>query len=442
MKWAWLVCLCIACTPGVVWRGASPEHDTHAEIMHLRADQWVRIGGRDGPVYEGVGAGSVVFSPDGTKVAYAGQKKRAWRVVIQDAGLRGKPVEGTPVDGLGDVRWAPAQRKAELDRAPDGDGVVYEAERAGKWHVVRYDLGTGHEHWGPPHEALFEDTLRFDGGRYAYVASDGDCTRVVVVDANTQMGPCFTSVGGLVLAGGVAYAGVDAEGAHMVVDGAVGPGYEQVSALAMAKGSATYVAHRGGRAIVVRDGQQVDEADAITGLVMADDGRVAWVVRVGDRQHLVVNGVRGPARDLVDAPIFGDGVVGHIEKDGGTTRVMLGERVVGEHADAGELVLVRGRWAYVSNDGAATVMVDGASFPMPALIPGTLQFSTDGARWGCLSGDPVSRDVMLVIDGKPRRPLDFEALAAHLQARLKQGRAANVDAFMRAWVAAELAREK
>ena len=47
---------------------------------------------------------------------------------------------------------------------------------------------------------------------------------------------------------------------------------------------------------------------------------------------------------------------------------------------------------------------------------------------------------MLVIDGKPRRPLDFEALAAHLQARLKQGRAANVDAFMRDLVAAELTR--
>ena len=37
-----------------------------------------------------------------------------------------------------------------------------------------------------------------------------------------------------------------------------------------------------------------------------------------------------------------------------------------------------------------------------------------------------------------RQPEDF---AAHLQARLKQGREAEVDTFLRAWVAAELARE-
>ncbi len=452
MKIVWLTCLLMACAPGVVWRGASPDHDTHAEIMHLRADQWVRIAGKDGPVfdgpvYDGIGAGSLAFSPDGSKIAYAAQRKRAWRVVIQDADLRGKPAEGPAVDGLGDLRWA-----------PDGQRLVYEAERAGKWHMVRHDVGDHHEHWSPPHTALFQDSLRFEGdrpatlgarpakgearsgARYAYVASDGACVRVVAVDNNETLGPCFAAIGGLLVTDGVAYTARDADGAHVVVNGDVGPAQEQISALVMAYASVAYIAHRGERAFVVHDGQQIDEADDITGLVMNDDGRLAWVVRVGDRQHLVVNGVRGPARDLVDPPVFGDGFVAHIEKDGATTRVVIGERVVGEHDDAGELVLAPGRWAYVANDTTSAVIVDGAAFPLPALIPGTLQFSVGGEHWGCLSGDPVSRDVMLVIDGKPRRPLDFEALAAHLQARLKQQREANVDAFLRAWVAAELAR--
>jgi hypothetical protein len=91
--------------------------------------QLVVVDGVEGKEYDGIGPGSLVFSPEGKRVAYAALRGDKWLVVVDG-------VEGKKYDRIGGVLFC-----------PDGRCVTYTVRRGGKWLIV-VDGAEGNEYDG------------------------------------------------------------------------------------------------------------------------------------------------------------------------------------------------------------------------------------------------------------------------------------------------------
>jgi hypothetical protein len=114
----------------------SPDGSRHAYAAELDKDRWVVVvdgesfgpGGKLGPgderAYESLGKRTPLFSPDGSRVAWVGVRETGWVAVVDG-------VESRPFDIV---------MRSTLDFSPDGAHVVYVAARGNDRMIVIDDF--------------------------------------------------------------------------------------------------------------------------------------------------------------------------------------------------------------------------------------------------------------------------------------------------------------
>jgi hypothetical protein len=459
--------LVAGCAQRVVWFGHSDDRRHVVSVIESAGKQRVRLDGREGPALLGVGVEGLALSSDGRHLAYPARRPGGWAVIH---------------DGHEDALW---DGVGAVALSPDGAHVAYAAERARRWHVVR-DAEVG-----PPADAILEGSLSFgtggqllyaierageahavvdgvegpgwealgglstsaDGAHTAYVARRGSLMFAMVDGAAS--GP-YEAIAELALAprrGGVAVVARTEGKWRVIVDGAEGAAFDRISRVrwSPAGGRVAYAAKRGSREVVVVDGTVVggEEAspfDAVMPASLAFDGsgaHVAFAARRDGRWRVTADGREGAPFDEVDAPTWSDdGVLGYVARRGFVARAVIdGKEGVG-WAWASDLVLGSGgRFAYLAGHGAHSYVVDDRGEREYALVvSGTLSFSREGTRWGCIAGDARSRKLFIAAEGGGQRPLDAEELVAAISkpsADLRPSQRLDAE-ILRRWVAAEL----
>ena len=135
------------------------KDDRHAAAILERDAQWlVVIDGQEGPEFDGIARNSLVFSPDGTRVAYVaitGDKRQA----VIDGN------SGHPYDGIGPLFFS-----------PDSNRLAYGARKGTKSVVVTDGIE------GPEYDNVLAGIVHFspDSQRVAYVAQDNEKWMAVI----------------------------------------------------------------------------------------------------------------------------------------------------------------------------------------------------------------------------------------------------------------------
>jgi hypothetical protein len=224
--------------PGPVW-SANGQHLGYVavKVANKKAVRRVVIDGVDGPVFQRIGAESLILSPDGKRHAY-------WAA--------NGPKPFYVVDGV-------AQKEADqvgthAAFSPDSKRFAYYVQRGGKWFVVTDGVE------GPP----------VDGVLVGFPVFTSDSTSVM-------------------------YAAVLAGATHVFVDAKPGPAFDGLADGALALGQETssvaVIARRGQAHRIVVDGiESTEEFQAVLpGSALTADGPRsfrAWVARGGELLHL------------------------------------------------------------------------------------------------------------------------------------------------------------
>ena len=342
---------CTACAPTVLWTGRTADRRHRVDIVQGAGAQWVVVDGQRRAAYRGIAAWSLATG-DGGRVVYAARRGDRWVVVD------GRP--GPAFDGIGEIAVGAGGR------------LAYAAEREGRWQVIV----DGDVARAPRWTAILSHTLAFsrDGAHLVYAAED-------------------------------------AAGAHVVVDGAVGPAWTGVGQLAMndAGTHIAYAARRGRDAFAVIDGVAGPRFTNITQLTVAPRGaRTAYLGHLDRATHVVVDGAAGPAHDgpVRALRVSADGAhVAHIATDGAGDRAMCDGA---ELATAPPRALIAASLVFVAAPGCALayalddpdgVRVVRAGVPGPIYDEiGELATSADGAHLGYAARRGAAWRV--VIDGR------------------------------------------
>jgi Tol biopolymer transport system component len=105
------------------------------------------VGEDEGKPYDGIGTGTLIFSPDGKRLAYAVQTGNKWHVVVD-----GK--EGRPYDSV---------ISGTLAFSPDGKRVAYGAEQGNKQSVVVDEKES----------RQYDSIVTLGGGKIVFDSADG-----------------------------------------------------------------------------------------------------------------------------------------------------------------------------------------------------------------------------------------------------------------------------
>jgi hypothetical protein len=470
-----LALLAAGCAPRLVWLGRSDDRRHVVLVLESEGKQRVRLDGRDGPELLGVGVEGLVLGADGRHLAYPARRAGGW-TMIQDGR------EGPLWDGIGAVT-----------ASPDGAHLAYTAERAGRWHVV-HDGRVG-----PAADAILDGSLVLSaGGRLLYAVERAGRAHAMIDGVE---GPAYDGIGGLgISADGAraAYVARRGDEALAVVDGTETRPYEAVAEVALAprRGRVAVVARREGKWRAVVDGVEGSPFDRVSRVRWSPTGdRVAYAAKLGGREVVVLDGAvqessegapppanrgpfeavmpsslafdasgahfafsarrdgkwrvtadgrEGPPYDEVEPPVWSPGgALGYIARRGFLALAVIDGREGAEWAWATDLVLgAGGRFAYLAGHGDHSFVVDDrGQTPYALLVSGTLGFSRDGTRWGCVAGDPRSRRLFVAVEGGARRPVDGEELVAAVAKLPVERRLAQRadEGILRQWVAAELA---
>ena len=125
-------------------------------MAHQSGKYFMVINEKRGPVYDGIGKGDPVISPDGTKYAYVAKKGQKTVMVING-------VESELFDGLGRALFS-----------PDSQSVMFSALRNDRHYVVIDGVV------GPGYDAVGALMYSPDSKRTAYFVKQGDKHKVVV----------------------------------------------------------------------------------------------------------------------------------------------------------------------------------------------------------------------------------------------------------------------
>ena len=348
----------------------------------------------------------LLFSPDGTRVAYAADNADDTGVLAVDGRetlpgglavlLRFSPDSRHLTCWAHDVdRWTATRDGAELLRAdglyaptvtPDGAHFAYIARRAGKWWVGieatpegGYALPEGPSDDGDPHIPL---VISRDGKHTACALGRDGAHRVVLDGTPTRP---YQEIHGLTFSADnrLAYA---IDNHAIVLDGHIGIAFEKVTDPVFSPDGRhlAYAGKKHGRWYVVLDGVPGKSYDHVLALPnqsayacclrFSPDGSLAYVAQHGDRWCVVTDGKEGPWFAAID----GDSLTFSAD---------------GRHL------------AYIAaNEHGKLVVMDGVpGKPAPAV--GAPALSADGRHWGYLArADAWSwRAVIDGVDGPPFR---------------------------------------
>lgn len=228
----------------------TPEADGFAMVTKKEADFAVIQAHRTSGLYDAIGKGTPVFSPDGRRMGFTARKNGKWHVVVDGA-------QGPGFDTVGIPQFSP------------------------------------------------------DSGQYLYVAQK-DGSQYLVVDTSPGM-PCqgiitkFTSPCFSPDSSHTAYVTYDEGKFTMVVDGRKGPAFDAVNPPVFSPDSArlAYTAQRGKAYVMVENHRPGPEFDQIGMFAFSpDSSRLAYAARTGDKWVMVEGETPGPEFDRVAMPIF------------------------------------------------------------------------------------------------------------------------------------------
>lgn len=418
----------------VVWYGRSDDRRHVASVLETLGRQHVRFDLRDQDEFRGVGVEGLQIAEG--HVAYPAQlDEGGWTVVVD--GLQGERFEG-----IGEV-------------ALSKQAVLFAAERAGHWLVVRRSLsgraatcevvgGCRDQEQLGPFESVLPHSLVERGDAWSFVARrDG---KAWVVFNGRELGP-FDAVGPRTFAGERVAFVARKDGAAFVVDSAsdalpLGP-FEDASQPVLEDGELLFARREagawrvgdGGRFERIaglhprlyagrRDGHEwvVDGerergpwlglkkalARGKAGVVFAGRREAGWFVVRGDEEL-------GPFEDVHDLQVVNghDGFIGERE---GRSVVVLDGRERSKWETAAGLTLSReGRALFVVRAGAQTLLEDSddeAARPFDFVLADALVWSPDGAHFAAITGERRSKQLFVSFDDGARVPVDLEEFAA------------------------------
>jgi len=376
--------------------------------------QYVVLDGNEQGPFDQIGDRSLVFSPDGSRLAYAGLRGGKVYIVVD-----GKPAG--PFDRIGPRHHS---------FSPDGKRFGYLASGGGKWFAVLDGVrGKQYSRTGnlPP---IFSP----DGKRTAYIAGNGD--KVFYVIDGIEEAPYGDVMTLEFSADGrhYAYGVIMGKKLAMVFDGVQGKVYDDVSGLNSCFSPDgkhfAYLAAIGKKYMVVLDGVEGritgDHVEKLSPVFSPDSRRLAYVVideardvrqKEGDeggftadaaRCRAVVDGKAGATYLRAFTPIFSPDsksyayLAGRGEK---TFVVLDGKEGKPYHGHLGNCLPqfspVGHRLAYgmATDDGIGYVIVDGKEMG-PYLNLGGLCFSPDAKRFAFV-GVRSRTSQSVVVDGVP-----------------------------------------
>lgn len=294
----------------------------------------VVVDDKEGPVFDGISAATVVFSPDSQRIAYAASS--AGKVV---AVIDGKPqtpyslmrippmfspdgkhvvyISGSTnqfsviLDGVEGPKFE-TFTDGSVVFSPDSKHLAYAARAGKQWQMIldgrkqrSFDLIAG-----------ASITFSPDSSHLAYVGINNG-KRMIIVDGKEQSGtfdnvlwpgPIFSPD-----SKHVAYAGVQFEHVRVVLDGKDSTPYDTVAQLAFSPDSKhlTYRAFGNRQVMVVIDGKESPRYDDVSPIIFSPDAsHYAYEALAGDRATLFVDGtaLRNTFSDWVKGaiPSFAD----------------------------------------------------------------------------------------------------------------------------------------
>lgn len=311
----------------------------------VKKKRFVVLNGVAGKTYQDIKKDSIVFSPDGTHLAFAARKARAWHVI--NNGVKGPPhgdISGPSItfspDGshmgyatkdhrrnkwtvvLNGHSYGPYDVliSKNFTFSPDGSAFAFGAGAEGlrgPRFVVRVGTGGGERSKEPQRGPLYEDimpgtvTLSGNGDRLAYGALRDGKWFVVLGGTGTEsktgvteFGP-FEKVkeGSLTFSPGgnrLAFAAKKGVVWHVFVDGTPGKGYQRIAEETITFSPdgkrLAYAALKMNRLVRVLDGKEGRRYDKLgTGsLVFTKDSRhLAYAAAFGESWFVVVDGKEG-----------------------------------------------------------------------------------------------------------------------------------------------------
>ena len=375
--------------------GWSERDGMLAYASELDGRSWTVIhGGRPGPRFDAIG--ELRLDRFGRSVAYAARQGSRWRVVRAGADAAGPPDLGPEVDELS---------TDSLVFSPNGRRLAYAARVAGRACAV-VDGSPG-----PAFDGI--GALRFspDSRRLGYLARADERAFVVVDD---RISPAYEAIASLTvgLHDHVAFLGRTSDGWRAVIDDVEGPSLRAAWPVKFAsQGSrAVYVGREDAGERVhdtAGDGPRFDEIAASSLVPSSDGAHVAYFARDGEGWHVVLDHVTGPAYDalrtlrLTNGPhwaaIAVRGRREHLLHDGAESEGFRHVYALAPSPDGARVAAV------VRRKKDVALWLDGTATRFGGIVPASLAWRVDGAHVGCLVVDGSAPE--LVVDGEARQPL-------------------------------------
>ena len=444
-----LLCGLIAssCTH-LVWYGRSDDRRHFVSVIEEGSTQHVRLDMIDGPSVLGVGVDALVLT-DAGNLAYPAQFAEGW-AVIHD-GKRGPTFEA-----IGELQLT-------------NQHLAYTAERSGKWHVMHDGA------LSEPFDTILPGSLTsHPTGRLAFAAQLGhsifaiiDGTRSAPMDAIGQLR--FSSDGAragfVARRQGASYVSIDgfergpfesvtelqlgppelfitrASGSSRVFTGdQPGAAFDRIAGLISGP---AYAGRREKQEWIIDGAKQFGPFTSIKSNLLRDaQGGLVFVAQRGESRVVILGELESGPWNEVETPSIGAAHVGFIAERDDRNVVLIDGKEISTWEWAASLVLSPDgqRFAHLARRGGKTfVVLDGTELTFDVVVSGTLAFSKNGSRFGCVTGDPKTRRLFITRDDGKRAPVDMEEVVAALSRGNPDTLLTSPDVLLlRRWVEAEL----
>ena len=467
---ALLALLGTGCTH-LVWYGRSDDRRHVASVIEQGGRQHVRVDMVDGPEVLGIGVDALAFGEEG-EVAYPAQVADGWVVIHRARATLDRAGQLSPRSSRAESRDESGPRFDAIGELQLQHGqLLYTAEQAGKWHLVRdgkssegFDTilpgsltvsSTGRVAFAAqdgrnffavidgqrsaPMDAIGQLRFSTDGTRAGFIARRAGSSFIVI--EGTEQGP-FEAIAELQLGPPDVFIARTEGGWRVFVNGQPGESFERIAGL-HTLGGVAYAARRGKQEWIIDGARQLGPFTSLKSQLARDtSGRLVFVAQREEAWLVSIGGEESGPWSEVETPALGGAHVGFIgERDRARVLVLDGKELAAWDW-AGSLVLSPDgtRYAHLARRGAHTLLVvDGVERSFDVIVAGSLAFSKDSRRFACVTGEQQTRQLFITRDDGKRTAVDLEELVAALSRSSPEVALTSPDVtLLRRWVEAEL----